>query len=87
MLRLYGLPGLPKTRPDLRGYSAGLRAMYSTNTAGSAVSLRCFNPSTGNPPSSQGKYASVHYLQSLLQPGHVPPVTVSHPYHYPHPGT
>ncbi len=38
-LPLYGLPGFPKTRHELKGFSAGLRAMCVTHTAGTAVSL------------------------------------------------
>ena len=49
MLPLYGLPGLPETKPELKGYSIGLLAMYITHTAGTAVSLPCYNPSTGKP--------------------------------------
>ena len=45
MLPLYGLPGLPETKPKLKGYSIGLLAMYITHTAGTAVSLPCYNPS------------------------------------------
>ena len=49
MLPLYGLPGLPETKPELKGYSVGLLTMYITHTAGTAVSLPCYNPSTGKP--------------------------------------
>ena len=49
MLSLYGLPNLPETKPKLKGYSVGLLAMYITHTAGTAVSLPCYNPSTGKP--------------------------------------
>ena len=37
MLPLYGLPGLPETKPELKGYSVGLLAMYIAHTAGTAV--------------------------------------------------
>ena len=49
MLPLYGLPGLPETKLELKGYSIGLLAMYITHTAGTAVLLPCYNPSTGKP--------------------------------------
>ena len=49
MLPLYGLPGLPETKPELKGYSVGLLTMYITHTAGTAVSLPCYNPLTGKP--------------------------------------
>ena len=47
MLPLYGLPGLPEIKPELKGYSVGLLDMYITHTAGTAVSLPCYNPLTG----------------------------------------
>ena len=50
----YGLPGSPETRPESKGYSAGLRVMYTTHTAGTAVLPPCSNPLTGNPSSHAG---------------------------------
>ena len=44
MLPLYGLPGLPETKSELKGYNIGLLAMYITHTAGTAVSLLSYNP-------------------------------------------
>ena len=41
------LPGLPEIKPGLKGYSVGLLDMYITHTAGTAVSLPCYNPLTG----------------------------------------
>ena len=49
MLPLYGLPGLPETKPELKGYSVGLLAMYITHTVGTAASWPCYNPLTGKP--------------------------------------
>ena len=49
MLPLYGLPGLPEIKPELKGYSIGLLALCIAHTAGTAVSLPCYNPSTGKP--------------------------------------
>ncbi len=49
MLHLYSLPGLPKTGLELKGFNAGLHIMCVTHTAGTAVPLRCFNPSTEKP--------------------------------------
>ena len=49
MLPLYGLPGLPETKPELKGYSVGLLTMYIKHTAGTAATLPCYNPSTGKP--------------------------------------
>ena len=40
-------PGLPEIKPELKGYSVGLLDMYITHTAGTAVSLPCYNPLTG----------------------------------------
>ena len=37
MLPLYGLPGLPKTRPELKGCSVGLLTMYITYSRYSSV--------------------------------------------------
>ena len=36
MLPLYGLPGLPEIKPELKGYSVGLLDMYITHTAGTS---------------------------------------------------
>ena len=49
MLPLSGLPGLPETKPELKGYSIGLLTMYITHTVGTASSLPCYNPLTGKP--------------------------------------
>ena len=49
MLPLYGLFGLPETKPELKEYSVGLLTMYITHTAGTAVTLPCDNPLTGKP--------------------------------------
>ena len=54
MLPLYDLPGLPETRPKLKGYNVGLLAMYITHTAGTAASLPCYNPLTGKPSNRIG---------------------------------
>ena len=51
MLPLHGLPGLPETRPKLKGYRIGLLAMYITHTVGTAVSHHATIPQLGNPQS------------------------------------
>ena len=40
------------TWPKLKGYSIGLLTMYITHTVGTAVSLLCYNLSTGKPSQS-----------------------------------
>ncbi len=54
--------------------------MYVTHTVGTAVSLQSLEQ-LGNSPSLQGKYASVHYLQSPPQPGHVLPIVLQYATH------
>ncbi len=74
-----------KARPELKGTAQGCMLRIQNIQQVQQRYHHAPIPQLGTPPVTQGKYVSVHYLQSLLQPGHVPFVGLRNPLHNPHP--
>ena len=78
MLPLYGLPSLPETRSKSLVYNVRLLIMYIIHIVGTAVSLPCYNPSTGKPSNHTGFICVCALPTKPLQPDHVSRIRLLH---------